>query len=112
VAGCCSRATRGWNAWPSTQVVTLGPTQALRVVISERCAKAEGVDVVTFKRGERKDDVMQRYLAGFDQEEGLLFIGKAQEKASVDSDTQVIPSLQCQSRRRQRAARGRCPVMT
>jgi hypothetical protein len=66
---------------PSTMLVA--PMSRRFVEALEQCAKAEGVDVVTFKRGERKDDVMQRYLAGFDQEEGLLFIGKAQEKASV-----------------------------
>jgi hypothetical protein len=66
---------------PSTMLVA--PMSRRFVEALEQCAKAEGVDVVTFERGERKDDVMQRYLAGFDQEEGLLFIGKAQEKASV-----------------------------
>jgi hypothetical protein len=38
---------------------------------------------VTFEKGQRKDDVAQRYLASFEGEEGVLFIGKAQEKASV-----------------------------
>ena len=33
--------------------------------------------------GQRKDDVAQEYLAKFEDEEGVLFIGKAQEKASV-----------------------------
>jgi hypothetical protein len=41
------------------------------------------VDLVTFTRGERKDDVLQRYLAAFAKDEGVLFIGKAQDKASV-----------------------------
>jgi hypothetical protein len=66
---------------PSTVMVAPMSQQFVRAI--ERLAETEGVDLVTFERGERKDDVMQRYLAQFDKEEGLLFIGKAQEKASV-----------------------------
>ena len=49
----------------------------------ERFAETEGVDLVTFERGERKDDVAQQNLAAFTDEEGILFVGKAQEKAHV-----------------------------
>ena len=49
----------------------------------EGFAREQGVDLVTFKKGERKDDVLQRYLAAFTGDEGVLFVGKAQEKASV-----------------------------
>ena len=48
----------------------------------ERFENAQGVDLVTFRRGERKDDVLQRYLAAFQGDGGVLFVGKAQEKAS------------------------------
>ena len=41
-----------------------------------------GVDLVHFGR-ERKDDVTQRYLAGFAGTEGVLYVGRAQEKATV-----------------------------
>ena len=41
------------------------------------------MDLVTFEKGQRKDDVAQQYLAAFEGEEGVLFVGKAQEKASV-----------------------------
>lgn len=46
-------------------------------------AGREGVDVVSFKKGQRKDDVTQEYLADFAPTEGVLYIGKAQEKARV-----------------------------
>ena len=46
-------------------------------------AKAEGIDVVTFKKGQRKDELAQKYLAKFPAEEGVLFIGKAQEMTPV-----------------------------
>jgi hypothetical protein len=49
----------------------------------ERFAKAQGVDLITFARGQRKDDVAKVYLRDFAAAEGVLFIGKAQEKASV-----------------------------
>ena len=39
--------------------------------------------LVSFRAGERKDDVAQRYLAGFDGQEGVLFVGRAQEKTVV-----------------------------
>jgi hypothetical protein len=49
----------------------------------ERFVEAEGLDLVTFKKGQRKDAVAQTYLASFPGDEGVLFVGKAQEKASV-----------------------------
>jgi len=49
----------------------------------ERFAEREGVDLVTFEKGQRKDDVAHEYLAGFGGEEGVLFVGKAQEKTTT-----------------------------
>jgi len=49
----------------------------------ERFVEREGIDLVTFEKGQRKDDIAKQYLAAFTGEEGVLFIGKAQEKASV-----------------------------
>ena len=49
----------------------------------ETFAKRERVPVVTFAKGQRKDDVMHEHLARFKKEQGVLFIGKAQEKATV-----------------------------
>jgi hypothetical protein len=48
-----------------------------------RFAREHGVPVIDFEKGERKDDLAHEYLAEFDGDEGVLFIGKAQEKASV-----------------------------
>jgi len=44
---------------------------------------ARGLDLVTFGKGQRKDDLAQQYLAGFTGTEGVLFVGRAQEKAGV-----------------------------
>lgn len=45
--------------------------------------KAGNVPVVPFKRGQRKDDVAKERLMQFQEREGVLFVGKAQEKAHV-----------------------------
>jgi hypothetical protein len=42
-----------------------------------------GLDLVTFVKGQRKDDLTQSYLAGHDGSEAVLYVGRAQEKAAV-----------------------------
>jgi hypothetical protein len=66
---------------PST--VMVAPMSEQFVEGIEHFVKTEGVDLVTFEKGQRKDDVAQQYLAKFTGDEGVLFVGKAQEKASV-----------------------------
>jgi hypothetical protein len=44
-------------------------------------ARDHGIPLVDFARGQRKDDVLHQHLAGFTGTEGVLFIGRAQEKA-------------------------------
>ncbi len=66
---------------PSTVMIV--PQSRAFAEAFERFAHEQGVDLVTFAKGERKDDVLQRYLAAFTGHEGVLFVGKAQEKASV-----------------------------
>jgi hypothetical protein len=43
----------------------------------------ESIPIFTFAKGQRKDDVAAEYLSRFQGEEGILFVGKAQEKAPV-----------------------------
>jgi hypothetical protein len=66
---------------PSTLMVA--PMSQRFVDAIARFAETEGVDLIPFEKGQRKDDVAQHYLTTFDGDEGVLFIGKAQEKASV-----------------------------
>jgi hypothetical protein len=66
---------------PSTMLVAPMSQQFVEAI--ERFVATEGIDLVTFEKGQRKDDVAQAYLARFEGEEGVLFVGKAQEKASV-----------------------------
>jgi hypothetical protein len=49
----------------------------------DQFAKQQGVEVVHFEKWQRKDDLTQKYLARFEADEGVLYIGKAQEKARV-----------------------------
>ena|SRR5215470_7971511 len=43
-------------------------------------AKEQRIPIVTFRKGQRKDDIAAEYIKKFKQEEGVLFIGKAQEE--------------------------------
>ena len=44
---------------------------------------ARGLDLLSFGKGENKDAIAHRYLAAFPGREGVLFVGRAQEKAWV-----------------------------
>lgn len=49
----------------------------------EAFAKAQEIPLITFQKGQRKDDIAKSYRAKFSKAEGVVFIGKAQEKAAV-----------------------------
>jgi hypothetical protein len=44
---------------------------------------ARGLELVSFAKGQRKDDIAHEFLTRFTEEEGVLFVGRAQEKAGV-----------------------------
>jgi hypothetical protein len=46
-------------------------------------AGSEGIPWVDFVKGQRKDDVMHEHLRGFTAKQGVVFIGRAQEKNTV-----------------------------
>ena len=48
-----------------------------------RFAVDHDVPWVNFTRGQRKDDVMHEHLAGFSAAQGVVFIGRAQEKTPL-----------------------------
>jgi len=43
---------------------------------------ARGLELVHFAKGQRKDDLVQEFLADFTDTEGVLFVGRAQEEGS------------------------------
>ena len=66
---------------PST--VPVAPMSEPFVKAIERFVGTQRIDLVTFEKGQPKHDVAKTYLATFEGDEGVLFVGKAQEKASV-----------------------------
>jgi hypothetical protein len=45
--------------------------------------QTQDVPLVTFQKGDRKDDIAAKYRAGFQGDEGILFVGKAPETATI-----------------------------
>jgi hypothetical protein len=62
----------------------------------EAFVAANGIGVVSFVKGQRKDDVAAEYRASCDGSEGVLFVGKAQEKATVfRTEKRTNPTTGC-----------------
>ena len=74
---------RELHDYPVPSSVLLAPLTRAFVAAIERFVKEQGVDLIPFQRGERKDDRAHDYLARWSGGEGVLFVGKAQEKARV-----------------------------
>ena len=77
------RAHRGQ---PIASSALMAPISLAFVAAIERFVREEDVPLLTFSTGQRKDDVAKEHLARFTaagKTEGVLFVGKAQEKASV-----------------------------
>ncbi len=92
------RDIRG-NPVPSPAL--MAPMTRSFVSAIESFAERHGLDLIRFEKGERKDERTQSYLRQWPGGEGVLYIGKAQEKARVlrtearsDPDSgQRLPSL-------------------
>lgn len=61
----------------------MAPMTRAFVIGIERFAEKNEIPLVSFTKSDRKDDVALARYAQFDAEEGVVFIGKAQEKATV-----------------------------
>jgi len=61
----------------------MDPITSAFIAALERFARGQGIPLLTFAKGQRKDEVAAEHLARFTGEEGVLFIGKAQEKTAV-----------------------------
>jgi hypothetical protein len=66
---------------PSAAVMS--PMSRTFVTKLEGYAAQRGIDLVPFRKGQRKDEVMTDQLRKFRRQEGVVFIGKAQEKTPV-----------------------------
>jgi hypothetical protein len=74
------RAHRGQ---PFASSALMEPISRAFVAAIERFVREHDVPLLTFTSGQPKDDLAKGYLARFTGEEGLLFVGKAQEKSPV-----------------------------
>jgi len=63
--------------------VLMAPISQAFIAAIEAFVAERRLPLITFEKGQRKDDVMAAHLARFTAPEGVLFVGKAQEKATV-----------------------------
>lgn len=74
---------RGHRGATFASSVLMDPiTRAFVNAIDKFTAKAS-IPMIVFPRGQRKDDIAKEHLARFTGEEGVLLVGKAQEKTPV-----------------------------
>src|SRR5215472_14404389 len=68
---------------PVASSALMAPRTRDFVAALERFVQARSIPVVQFHKGERKDEVMADHLKRFPAPEGVVFVGKAQEKTPV-----------------------------
>ena len=61
----------------------MDPISKAFVARIEEFVRKNQVPVVAFKKGQRKDDVAREQRSRFEGDEGVVFVGKAQEKTPV-----------------------------
>jgi hypothetical protein len=68
---------------PFASSVLMDPISKAFVAAMHAFVEAQGVPLITFEKGQRKDDVMAAHLKRFTAPEGVVFVGRAQEKTPV-----------------------------
>jgi hypothetical protein len=68
---------------PVASSALMRPISHAFVIALERFAEDNHIPLFTFAKNDRKEDVAAKYRANFSDREGVLFIGKAQEKATA-----------------------------
>ena len=61
----------------------MAPMSTAFIAAVDRFVEQEQIPLITFAKGQRKDDIALEYQAQFSGVEGILFVGKAQEKTAV-----------------------------
>jgi hypothetical protein len=69
--------------YPVASSAAMAPISRAFVEAIEVYAKVRQVPMLTFEKGQRKDDVVAPYIKQARGQEGILLIGKAQEKAAA-----------------------------
>jgi hypothetical protein len=68
---------------PLPSAALMQPMSRAFVAKLESFAAQQTIPLVQFHKGQRKDDVMKEHLRKFGKAEGVVFVGKAQEKTPV-----------------------------
>ena len=61
----------------------MDPISKTFVAALEEYTRREKIPVIQFRKGQRKDDIAAEQRKKFNKAEGVVFIGKAQEKAGM-----------------------------
>ena len=61
----------------------MNPMSKSFIAAVDRFVGREQIPLITFTKGQRKDDVTQEYRSRFSKSEGIVVVGKAQEKTPV-----------------------------
>jgi len=77
------RFFREHRGQPLPSAALMSPMTRSFVAGLENFAARQGIELVRFEKGQRKDAVMAERLRHFSSQEGVVFIGKAQEKTPV-----------------------------
>jgi hypothetical protein len=71
---------RGYTVASTVQVE---PMTRWFVAAIEKFVRDQGIPLVCFQKGQRKDEVAAQFRARFEKSEGVVFVGKAQERCNV-----------------------------
>jgi hypothetical protein len=82
-AGAVVGYLRGHRGQRFASTTAVAPMTKAFVDNIERFVAEQAVDLVSFSKGQRKDDITQDYLRRFKRTEGVLYVGKAQERARI-----------------------------
>ena len=74
---------RELRGFPVPSSALMAPMTRSFVASIERFAREEGLDLVRLSRGKRKDERTRGRFRDWDGREGVLYVGKAQERAWV-----------------------------
>jgi hypothetical protein len=74
---------RGHRGQPLPSAALMSPISRSFVAKLEGFVAQHEIPLVQFRRGQRKDEVMAEQLRHFRHDEGVVFVGKAQEKTPV-----------------------------
>ncbi len=71
------------RGYPVASTRRVEPLTRQFVAAIERFVQDHGIPLVSFDKGQRKEDLAAQFRANFSASEGVVFVGKAQEKCTV-----------------------------